>query len=81
MDDLIENLLKVIVCRLVRNPQAVRIEKDDFARDGLVVYRVIVTDEDMGRVIGKRGRIAKSIRSIVRAAAIKNDLKVAVEIG
>lgn len=81
MDDLIENLLKVIVCRLVRNPQAVRIEKDDSARDGLVVYRVIVTDEDMGRVIGKRGRIAKSIRSIVRAAAIKNDLKVAVEIG
>lgn len=81
MDDLIENLLKVIVCRLVRNPQAVRIEKDDSARDGLVVYRVIVTDEDMGRVIGKRGRIAKSIRSIVRAAAMKNDLKVAVEIG
>lgn len=81
MDDLIENLLKVIVCRLVRNPQAVRIEKDDSARDGLVVYRVIVTDEDMGRVIGKRGRIAKSIRSIVRAAAIKNGLKVAVEIG
>lgn len=81
MDDLIENLLKVIVCRLVRNPQAVRIEKDDSARDGLVVYRVIVTDEDMGRVIGKRGRIAKSIRSIVRAAAMKNGLKVAVEIG
>lgn len=81
MDDLIENLLKVIVCRLVRNPQAVRIEKDDSARDGLVVYRVRVTDEDMGRVIGKRGRIAKSIRSIVRAAAIKNDLRVAVEIG
>ena len=81
MDDLIENLLKVIVCRLVRNPQAVRIEKDDSARDGLVVYRVVVTDEDMGRVIGKRGRIAKSIRSIVRAAAMKNGLKVAVEIG
>ena len=81
MDDLIENLLKVIVCRLVRNHQAVRIEKDDSARDGLVVYRVIVTDEDMGRVIGKRGRIAKSIRSIVRSAAMKNDLKVAVEIG
>lgn len=46
-----------------------------------MVYRVIVTDEDMGRVIGKRGRIAKSIRSIVRAAAIKNDLRAAVEIG
>ena len=81
MDDLIENLLKVIVCRLVRNPQAVRIEKDDSARDGLVVYRVVVTDKDMGRVIGKQGRIAKSIRSIVRAAAIKNDLRAAMEIG
>ena len=81
MDDSIENLLKVIVCRLVTDPQAVRIGKDDSARDGLVVYRVIVTDEDMGRVIGKQGRIAKSIRSIVRAAAIKNDLRAAMEIG
>lgn len=81
MDDLIESLLSVIVRNLVNNKDAVRIEKDDSAQDGLIVYRVIVDSEDMGKVIGKQGRTAKSIRSIVRAAAIKNNMKVAVEIG
>lgn len=81
MDDLIENLLSVIVRELVANPEAVSIEKDDSAQDGLIVYRVLVDDSDMGRVIGKQGRIAKSIRSIVRSAAIKNNIRVAVEIG
>lgn len=81
MDDLIENLLSVIVRELVDNKDAVRIERDDSAQDGLIVYRVIVDSNDMGKVIGKQGRTAKSIRSIVRAAAIKNNIKVAVEIG
>ncbi len=81
MDDLIESLLSVIIRNLVDNKDAVRIEKDDSAQDGLIVYRVIVDSEDMGKVIGKQGRTAKSIRSIVRAAAIKNNMKVAVEIG
>lgn len=81
MDDLIESLLSVIIRNLVDDKDAVRIEKDDSAQDGLIVYRVIVDSEDMGKVIGKQGRTAKSIRSIVRAAAIKNNIKVAVEIG
>lgn len=81
MDDLIENLLSVIVRELVDNKDAVRIERDDSAQDGLIVYRVIVDSNDMGKVIGKQGRTAKSIRSIARAAAIKNNIKVAVEIG
>lgn len=81
MDDLIESLLSVIIRNLVDDKDAVRIEKDDSAQDGLIVYRVIVDSEDMGKVIGKQSRTAKSIRSIVRAAAIKNNIKVAVEIG
>lgn len=81
MDDLIEGLLKVIVCSLVCDKEAVRIEKDDSATDGLIIYRVIVNHDDMCKVIGKHGRMAQSIRSIVRAAAIKNNIKVAVEIG
>ena len=81
MDDLIESLLSVIIRNLVDNKDAVRIEKDDSAQDGLIVYRVIVDSNDMGKVIGKQGRTAKSIRSIARAAAIKNNIKVAVEIG
>ena len=81
MDDLIENLLRVIVSRLVINKEAVRIEKDDSARDGFVIYRVVVDNEDMGRVIGRKGRTAKSIRSIAIAAAIKNKIKIALEVG
>ncbi len=81
MDDLIKNLLNVILRELVEKTDAIQILKDDSAQDGLVVYRVIVDESDMGRVIGKQGRIAKSIRNIVRAAAMKNDIKVAIEIG
>ena len=81
MDDVIENLLNALVRELILKPDALKIEKDETAEDGLVVYRVIVDESDMGRIIGRQGRIAKSIRSIVRAAAVKNNLKIAVEIG
>ncbi|MBQ6143683.1 MAG: KH domain-containing protein [Clostridia bacterium] len=76
-----ENLLNALVRELILKPDALKIEKDETAEDRLVVYRVIVDESDMGRIIGKQGRIAKSIRSIVRAAAVKNDMKIAVEIG
>ncbi len=76
-----EDLLQVIVRGLVNCPDKVGIDVDDSAQDGLIVYRVVVDDSDMGRVIGKKGRIAKSIRQIVKTAAAKRNLKVAVEIG
>ena len=46
----------------------------------MVVYHLHVAPDDMGRVIGKQGRIAKAIRTVVRAAANKTETKVAVEI-
>lgn len=76
-----EDLLLVIVRALVNHPDKVKVEIDDTAQDGLIVYRLVVDDSDMGRVIGKQGRIAKSIRQIVKSVAIKKNLKVAVEIG
>ena len=48
--------------------------------DGTFVYHLHVAPEDMGRVIGKQGRIAKAIRTIARSAAGKVDQKIAVEI-
>ena len=81
MEDVIENLLNALVRELILKPDALKIEKDETAEDGLVVYRVIVDESDMGRIIGRQGRIAKSIRSIARASAVKNNLKIAVEIG
>jgi len=81
MDDLVKNLLNVILRDLVENAEAIKISKDESAEDGLVVYRITVDESDMGRVIGKQGRIVKSIRNIVRAAAMKNNIKVAIEVG
>ena len=48
--------------------------------DGVIVYHLHVAENDMGRVIGKQGRIAKAIRSVVKAASSKMDKKVIVEI-
>lgn len=76
-----EDLLLVIARSLTNNPDKVSVEMDDTAQDGLIVYRLTVDSSDMGRVIGKQGRIAKSIRQIVKAAASRQGLKVAVEIG
>ena len=81
MEDLIANLLEVMVRGLVSKPDNVKIEKIDAENKDFTVYRVIVDEEDMGRIIGKQGRIAKSIRSIARAAATKSGEKIAVEIG
>ena len=46
----------------------------------VIVYHLHVAEEDMGRVIGKQGRIAKAIRVVMRAAATRNDAKISVEI-
>ncbi len=81
MDDLIINLLSVILEKLVVNTDAIKIDKDDSSRDGLIIYRVTVDENDMGKVIGRQGRTAKSIRSVVRAAAMLNNIRAAVEIG
>ena len=66
---------------LVENPDAVTVTADAPLEDGTVVYHLHVAEEDMGRVIGKQGRIARAIRVVMRAAATRENGKVAVEIG
>lgn len=74
-----EELLVSIVKGLVEDPDAVDITSST-EEDGLIVFHVNVAADDMGRVIGKQGRIAKAVRTVMRAAAIRNDAKVKVEI-
>ena len=62
-------VLEYLAKALVADPDGVRVEADD--SDGLTL-NVYVSDGDMGRVIGKRGRVANSIRSVARAAAAKD---------
>ena len=76
-----EKLLEIIAKSLVKNPDAVSVYADEVNDDGIIVYHLKVDDEDMGRVIGKQGKISKSIRSIMRATAIKDGVKIHVQIG
>lgn len=72
-----KNILEVIVLNLVENKDKVEItERQD---DKTVVFEVKVAKEDMGRLIGRQGKIAQSIRSIIKAAAVKENKKVVVE--
>ena len=75
-----QDLIVAIVRGLVDDKEAVSVTVDEPLEDGTVVYHLHVAQDDMGRVIGKQGRIAKAIRTIVRAAAGRVDQKVAVEI-
>lgn len=75
-----QELIIAIVKGLVDDKEAVEVTVDLPKEDGTVVYHLHVAQGDMGRVIGKQGRIAKAIRTIVRSAAGKMEQKVAVEI-
>lgn len=75
-----KDLLMSIVKGLVNNPDAVSVDVDEPNEEGITVYHLHVAEDDMGRVIGKQGRIAKAIRVVMRAAAIRNDVKISVEI-
>lgn len=75
-----ERLIEAIAKGLVENKDAVSITVDEPMEDGTVVYHLHVAPEDMGRVIGKQGRIAKAIRTVLRSAANKDNNKVAMEI-
>ena len=73
-------LLMAIAQGLVEDPSAVTVTVDEPNEEGIIVYHLHVGENDMGRVIGKQGRIAKSIRTVMRAAATRNNEKIAVEI-
>lgn len=75
-----EGLLVTLAKGLVENPDAVNVDVDEPLEDGTIVYHLHVAENDMGRVIGKQGRIAKAIRTVMRAAANRNSQKISVEI-
>ncbi len=75
-----KELLVSIVKGLVDDPSAIEVTVDEKNDEGVIVYHLHVSENDMGRVIGKQGRIAKAIRTVMRAAAAKNDEKIQVEI-
>ena len=75
-----EELLRVIVAELVDNKDAIEITRDEPNEEGVVVYHLHVDQSDMGRVIGKQGRIAKAIRTLMRAGGSRAREEAVVEI-
>ena len=73
-----KELVEVIAKSLVDYPDEVQVTETE--NDKAVVLELKVAQSDMGKVIGKQGRIAKAIRTVVKAAASKEDRKVIVEI-
>ncbi len=75
-----KELLTAIVSGLVEKPEEVSVTVDEPNEEDVVYYHIHVAEDDMGRVIGKQGRIAKAIRVVMRAAANRNNEKISVEI-
>ena len=75
-----KDLLISIAQGLVEEPDAVTVTVDEPDDEGIIVYHLHVSENDMGRVIGKQGRIAKAIRTVMRAGAGRQNQKIMVEI-
>ena len=73
-----KELLITLAKNLVSQPELVEVFEEE--KDGVTVLRLKVGDDDMGKVIGKQGRIARALRTVVKAAAINENKKVNVEI-
>ena len=72
-------LIEFMARSIVDEPDSVEVEEEE---DGdWIVYHLYVADQDMGKVIGKQGRIANAMRSLLKVAAIRRDAYAALEIG
>ena len=72
-----KDILETIILNLVDNKDAVKIEEENTEKE--IVFKVTVENSEMGKVIGKQGRIAKSIRTVMKSVSAKEGKKVAVE--
>ena len=83
-----KEVLETIIKNLVDNQESIKIEEvedeasvpiEEIAQDSEIKFEVRVNEKDMGRVIGKKGKIAQSIRTVMKAVANRKDKKVTVE--
>jgi len=74
----VAEIVEYLARRLVDEPDAVRVE--EVAREGDTVLQLYVAPDDVGKVIGRQGRIARALRTVVRASAAREDRRVLLEI-
>jgi uncharacterized protein len=73
-----KELLEFLTRTLVEEPDEVEVE--EFEEDGDLVFEITVADDDLGRVIGKGGRVANALRAVAKAAAVREERRVIVDI-
>ena len=73
-----KEIVEYLARRLVDDPEAVSVEEVE--REGAIVLQLHVAQDDVGKVIGRQGRIARALRTIVRAAAARREERVMLEI-
>ena len=74
-----KDVLELIIANLVENKDSIKVSVDEPNEEGLITFHLDVDVQDKGRVIGKQGRIAKSIRTVMKSVAAKEGKKVNVE--
>jgi hypothetical protein len=74
----VAELLAYLARELVDDPDAVRVDSEE--REGALVLRLHVAPDDVGKVIGRGGRIVRALRTVVRASAVREGRRVVVEI-
>lgn len=73
-----KDTLSNIISAIVENPDAVEVKEEE--QDGVINFIITVAKEDMGRIIGKNGKIIRSIRNVMKIPAIKNNKKIYISI-
>ncbi len=74
-----KELVEFLARALVDDPDAVEVEEEEY--DDRLIYHLYVADDDMGKVIGKQGRIANAIRDLLKVAATRRGTRASLEIG
>jgi uncharacterized protein len=76
----VRELLEYLAQGLVDDPDAVDVEEFEDEEDGTIVLELSVGDDDYGKIIGRGGRTAKALRTVVKAAAAKDNRRVLIDI-
>ena len=73
-----KQLVEYIACSIVSCPDAVKVTQESY--DGSVALKLEVAQEDLGKIIGRQGRVVKTIRTLLRVAAVKAETRASLEI-
>lgn len=74
-----KELIEYIARNIADHPEAVQVTEEE-GGDGRVIFRLVVADEDKGRIIGREGRVAEAMRTLLRVAAVKRGTRAVLEI-